>query len=782
MLYSYKWLQELSQTKKSPDDIAQLLLTHSFEVESVMPQAKGLEDVFIGHVLAVQKHPDADNLNIATVDMGEKKLQIVCGAPNLREEQKVPVAIVGAVLPGDFAIKETKIRGVESVGMICAPDELGLNDDHDGILVLEKDAPIGKSLSKFLQLDDTIIDIDVLPNRAHDALSHRGMAREIAMLEGRRLSFAHSNLSDLPAGIDVEILTPGCSRYAALEFTGITVQSSPDWLRNRLQSLGHKSINNIVDITNYIMLETGQPLHAFTKQFAPRINIRQAKPDEVMILLDDTEIALSDQDIVITDTKNPIALAGVMGGKGSAISDDTSDIVLEVAHFNARSVRATKSHHNLQTDAAYRFERDIDPNLVNEALTRAIELFFEVCAVKPAAITDIYPEPIKKWSVALPHKEIEKLLGISLEHAQVQKILTDLEITISQKSDVYLCHIPTRRRDLSTPEDLIEEIGRIYGYEKIRPRPLQEAVHAPSVNQQRFFERKTKDLLISSGFSEVRSYSFYSTSDAQAAGVRDAHVTLKNPMSEEQECMRRTLAIGLLHASRQNQTYTDRSYLFEIGRLYAPSADSLPEEKLMLGLTITDKSSDGGQFYTLKGLIDTYLNTLGIHDHYYSEQIPTDLNLPQLHPSRASMIHLASGEVIGTLGEIGKKLNKHFGIKNAFVAFGELDLDLVRTVSQETRAFKPLAKYPSVQRDLSMIVPSRTRVADMEKIIASAGTALLQTIDLFDLYINPKNQERSMAFHLIFSARERTLKSQEVEEIITNIITALESEGAMIKR
>ncbi len=784
MLYSYKWLQELSQTKKSAQEIAQLLLTHSFEVEDVKPQSDGLEDVFVGHVIAVQEHPQADKLKIATVDLGQEKLQIVCGAPNLSQGQKVPVAIVGANLPGDFEIKMATIRGVQSAGMICAPDELGLGDDHDGIMVLDHDATIGTSFAKHMELDDTILDIDVLPNRAHDALSHQGMAREIAMLEGRKVLFEEKNLSQIPNGIEVEIQTPNCLRYVGLSLNNITIEPSPKWLQNRLKSLGHNAINNVVDITNYIMLETGQPLHAFSQEYASQINVRQAKTSEKMTLLDQTEVTLSNEDIVITDGNLPIALAGIMGGKGSAITDTTSSVMLEIANFDARSVRATKSRYGLQSDAAYRFERDLDPNLVDQSLARAVELFEQICGAKISAITDVYPEPIKQWSIALPHGEIEKLLGIEIEHSNVQKILHDIEITISQKNDVYLCHVPTVRKDLNTPEDLIEEIGRIYGYDKIHPRPLNEIVKAPAKNEQRLFERTTKDFLITQGFSEVRSYSFYSQDDAIAVGSTEAHVSLSNPMSSQQKYMRRTLAVGLLQSASQNQSYKNTTQLFEIGRLYIPNKTGLPDEKIVLGISVTAKSDNAQQFYVLKGLIDKYFNSLGIKDHYYSEKATRNTtSVVDLHPSRQASIHLQSGSVVGSIGEITKNTAKYFTVKNASTAFCELDLDLIRHISQDLHEFIPLEKYPAVQRDLSIIVAERTRVADMERIIASAGTEILQKIDLFDLYIDKEKAERSMAFHLSFSSPQRTLTAKEVDAIMEDITSTLENEDDIqIKR
>jgi phenylalanyl-tRNA synthetase beta chain len=790
MLYSYNWLQELSQTKKSPQEIADLLITHAFEVEGVMTQSEGLEDVVIGLVIGTQKHPDADKLNVVTVDVGEERLQIVCGAPNVAEGQKVAVALVGAVLPGDFEIKQAKIRGVESAGMICAEDELNLGKDHGGIMVLDEDAPIGEILTKYLDLNDTILDIDVLPNRGHDALSHRGMAREIAMLEGRKMTFDEEALAG-NAGIEVQIETPTCNRYSATTVTGIKIAPSPRWLSQRLKSLGHTSINNVVDITNYVMLETGQPLHAFSADFVPKVIVRQAHSDEVMILLDDREITLSKEDIIITDGSQPIALAGVMGGKGSAITQDTNAIVLEAANFDARSVRATKSRHSILTDAAYRFERDLDPNLTQQAAARAVELLREFAHGTAEGVTDSYPEAqrVTPWSIALEHGAIKRLLGIEIDNTDVRRILETLWIDVKQKNDVYLCHIPTVRRDLGNAEDLIEEIGRIYGYENIHARPLMENIEVPVYNAERFFERSTKDYLAKSGFDEIRSYSFYSFADAKGVGVDTyEHVVLAGDGDDASlSHMRRTLVVGMLRASAKNQAYTDGTSLFETGRLYQPHADSgLPDESLMLGASVTSKKNDGEQFFVLKGMVENYLAEKGLIDIVFVPLSGTDsisnYAFSLYHPSRRALIQLSDGTMIGVIGEVSKKVAKFFGVKNARTSYAELDINMIRERAASESSYSPLQKFPSAMRDVSILVDARTLVADVERAIYDAVKSdLLADVDLFDLYTNEKLQERSVAFHLIFQSPSETLRADQVDTMMQKITARILEEGWQIK-
>jgi len=785
MLYSYKWLQELSHTKKSPQEIAEALIVHSFEVEDVVSQADGLGDVVIGHVLAVGAHPDADRLRVVTVDVGEEKLQIVCGAPNVAEGQKVAVALVGAVLPGDFTIKKSKIRGVESVGMICAEDELGLGNDHDGIMVLDADAPVGDMLASYMGLDDTILDVDVLPNRGHDALSHRGMAREIAALEGRVLAFDDVISNHAGAG-SVEIATPQCSLYTLTELTDVDIAPSPTWLQRRLKALGHNSINNVVDITNYVMLETGQPIHAFDAQYAGQILVRQAEDDEKLTLLDDSEIVLTPDDVVITDGQKPIALAGVMGGQASAISEDTSAIALEVAHFAARSIRATKVRHGLQTDAAYRFERDIDPNLADEALSVAVRLFADITDATIGETTGLYPaeQRVESWSIALEHNHISRLLGVEIDSGTIHKILESLEIVIKQKSDVYLCHIPTRRRDLRTPEDLIEEIGRIYGFEHIHAKPLVEHVAPPVRNEERYFERTSKDLFSAKGFSEVRSYSFYSGQMAQGLSLDDMpHVVLAGGGDDHTLThMRRTLAPGLLQAAAKNQSFVDRSALFEIGRLYKPVHNALPAELLTLGAIVTSKEGGGEQFYELKGMVEQYMQMIGLADVQCVPVAESDTyHLAHFHPARRCAVTLSDGTVVGVIGEISKKSAKAYAIKNARCAYGELDLGVVRSHAAHDMSFQSLQKFPSVMRDLSVIVSSTTLVADVEREIYASGGQHLADVDLFDLYTDDTTGERSVAFHLIFQSADATLSAQEIDPAIASITAALSAQDYRVK-
>ena len=793
MKFSYNWLKELSGTKKDVDEIAELFMTHSFEVEGIEDLSEGFEKVVIGEVLEKEKHPDADRLNVARVDVGEingGELQIVCGAPNLEVGQRVPVALVGAKIrpiiktPTDkeevFEIKKSKIRGVESNGMICAEDELGIGTEHDGIMVLDNDAVIGANFAKYAELDDQIIDIDILPNRGHDCLSYQGIANEISALEGDAQTHTHPN--PLPEGtgqLHVAIDTNKCSRYIGVVISGVEIKESPKWMQSRLKASDIQPINNIVDITNYVMLETGQPLHAFNVRTVEQIVVRQANDDEKIKLLDEQELELCKDDIVITDGDKSIALAGVMGGDDSAITSDTKNIILEAASFDSTSIRFTQRKYNLQTDAAYRFERKIDPNIAEIAAARAAELLMELAGAKVVSVTDVYPEPVTPWTIKLSPQKVEKLLGVNISKEDVKDILQrlDMDVDTTPKEDMIIT-VPTVRIDLQSQEDLIEEIGRMYGYNQITPKPLKDAVQTPKANEERFFERTLKDIFVYGGFDEVKSYSFYSLDDAQAVGINDEeHITLMNPMNPEQVMMRRTLVSNLLGFTKKNFSYFDRVQIFEIGRVYDPAQNSLPDEKLVLGAVIASKGTGGEQFFEMKGMIEVMLDRVNVGKYYLDTVFDENTNhLPNLHPSRRALIKMESGQIIGWLGEVDKKASKYFGLKKNRAVVCELDVSTIMNEVQSENFFEPLAKFPLVSRDLSMMVGQRVHVGDVEKLIYNVGGELVKDVDLFDLYHNEETGEKSMAFHIIFGHNERTLKASEVDEKIQAVITALEED------
>ncbi len=807
MRFSYNWLKELSKTNKTATEIADLFLTHSFEVEDVEDLSQGLNKVIVGEVLSIEKHPDADRLQVAKVDVGKNNggtLQIVCGAPNLQKGQKVPVALPGAEVifknekgqEQKFKIKESKIRGVESFGMICAEDELGLGEDHSGIMVLPDDAPVGDNLARYLHLDDQVLEIDILPNRAHDCLSHQGVARELCALENREFSTEISEddfqkfkekLDPLPSGFSVQIETPHCSRYCLAKLSNIQIKPSPLWLQAKLKISGLKPINNVVDITNYVMLKTGQPLHAFSAEKIDKIVVREAKEEERIVLLDGRELELSASDLVIADGKSPIALAGIMGGLESGVKNETTEVLLEGANFNAPTIRLTARRHNLQTDASYRFERDIDPNFVGPAIVEAVNLLQKYADAKLEFGQDFYPQPVKPWSVDLTTDYVSSLLGINLSKSEIKSILNRLGIQATDEKKLSQLNknegekitflIPTARRDLRSPEDLIEEVGRVYGYDKIKPKPPRTAISLPKHNRERMLERKLKEIMVANGFYEIRSYSFYSRKDAKMAGLNpDKHIALLNPANPEQQILRNNLIINLLKAGQKNLSYFPQVQIFEEGKIYKKSQDKLPDEELRLALAVFSRHKQGEQFYQVKGVLDNLLETLNITSYYYDDNF-TDIDsqpIPKLNPVRRALLKTKKGEVIGWLGEISGKVAKDFGLKNVRVAVGSLDVRKILKLSQTKIEFKELPKFPFVERDISLLVDKRLQIKKIEEAIHRFGGELLKKVELFDIYNYPEKNEKSLAFHLAFGSPQRTLRSEEVDELINKLIDKLE--------
>ncbi len=793
MLYSFNWLKELSQTKKSAQAVAEELTLRSFEVEDVEEIKNDWEKIIIGEIKAIKKHPQADRLQIVSVDLGKQKLDLVTGAPNVEMGQKVPVALEGAKLANGLKIKATVLRGVESRGMLCAEDELGLGDDHSGIMILDDKAPVGKKLADYLKIKkDAVLEIDILPNRAHDCLNYRGVAREISAVEGRKFNDKikkeaeqeWEKIKKFPNQLSAKIDTNNCQRYTGVYLKKVKIKASPFWMRARLRASGIQPINNVVDITNYVMLETGQPLHAFSAEKINKIIIRQAQEKEKIKLLDGQELKLSKEDMVISDGEKPIALAGVMGGENSAIQENTSAVILEGASFQASAIRRTARYHNLSTEASYRFERNLDPNLTQMAVARATQLLKELAEVEIKSWQDIYPQKVKPWTIELETEKVNQLSGIDILVSQIKNILEQLGLQVSGKNKVLKVAIPTERLDLQNQEDLIEEVGRLYGYEKIKPIPLQGSIVLPQRNEKRFFEREIKDICVANAWNEIKGYSFYSSADAKALGLdQEKHLALLNPATTEQAWMRQTLAIALLKATRVNISHFKNIRLFEIGRVYYPQKSGLPQEKEKLGASMASIDTQGEQFYELKGLAENIFERIGLNDYYWDDNLDKKELKIASHAFRRALIKTNQGKVLGWLVEISAKTTQYFGIKRRRVAVLEMDMELLRTISLGERSYQPLKKFPPVNRDISLKVPAYTRVADVERIIYQSGGKYLQDVDLFDLYINEDNQERSLGFHLIFQSEEKTLSSQEVETLMQKIFQALEKElGAEIKK
>ncbi len=793
MKYSFNWLKELSKTKKTAEQAVDALTMHSFEIESVEEIGKGLEGVVTGKILEIKKHPNADRLQLTKVDVGTKTLDIVCGALNIKVNDIVPVATVGAKLPSGIEIKEAEIRGVKSFGMLCAEDELGLGKDHSGILILNSKTKIGLPLTEALDSKDTILDIKILPDRSHDAVSHIGMAREICVLDGKKLDYKVPKLkakktSKLGVTIEDRKL---CPRYIGVIMDNIKVQESPQWIKTKLIACGLKPISNIVDATNLVMLETGQPLHAFDfNELADGNNkeiiVRRAKEGEKIVLLDESEKKLTKEDLVIADKQKVLAIAGVMGGKFSGIKPETQKIILESANFNQVSIRRTKIRHNVKTDASDRYEKGLDPNLTELAMSRLIEIV-ESFGGKLSGIVDNYPNKTKPWTVNLDPRYMDKLLGEKIPEKNALQILNNLGIQASKKGKIISAVIPTFRIDIKTPEDLIEEIGRIYGYEKIKSQAPMVPVQPAFIGENRMLERKLKNVLVSNGFSEVYNYSFYSVRDAGLAGLGSIkHLELENPLNPDQALVRASLIPNVLKNIRENVKNYPEFKIFEMGKVFFPNSEVLPKEKkLLFGSVVMDFSKKAEGFYEMKGYSDSILGQFGVEDYYYDdfEFAPTDTFVSLWHQGRCAEIKIEGKErSVGYIGEINPFVLANFGIKKRVTAI-EIDLEALQKISNDLREFKPLRKFPTSVRDISMVAGPKVRVDDVLRSIQQSGGDLVLDADLFDIFDMEETEEVSYAFHITFGAEERTLKNEEIDEAMKKIITDLETDlGVKIRK
>ncbi|MCX6766101.1 MAG: phenylalanine--tRNA ligase subunit beta [Candidatus Moranbacteria bacterium] len=644
---------------------------------------------------------------------------------------------------------------------------------------------------------DNVLDIKILADRGHDCLSHIGIAREITALEGKKfvLHYGKSKIKNQKSKIvKIDIQDKKlCPRYIGAVMTNIKIGPSPKWMQERLITGGLRPINNIVDATNYVMLETGQPLHAFDadkikdQKSKIKIIIRKAKKGEKIKLLDETEKVLADDDLVIADSQKALAIAGIKGGVEAEIGENTQTIVLEAANFNPTAIRKSRIRLGLKTDASDRFEKEIDPNLAEIAMARVVWIIEEFGG-KTEGMFDVYPSKVNSWKIKLDLNYVNKLLGENIPVKAVTKILKSLGLLVTGYGSQVTVTVPTFRIDLKTQEDLVEEIGRIYGYEKIKPQAPHAPIQAAEVNEQRLFEREVKNILAGKGFSEVYNYSFYSARDAGLAGLGAIeHLELENPMNPDQALMRVSLIPGILKNINHNLKYFDDFRIFEIGRVYWTNKTILPEEKNMLaGAIVMEESSKkealsgvekAKGFYELKSYADVLLSRIGIDDYYFDtfDAVPNDSFSTLWHEGRTAEIKIEGHEkAIGFLGEINPFLLANFDIHKRVACF-EFDLEKLQEISQSEREYQPVRKYPEVIRDISMIARSNVLVDEILAAIQKAGGNLVLDVDLFDIF-DFADSTSSYAFHIIFGAENRTLKSGEVDELMKKISSVLEKD------
>ncbi|MCZ8523614.1 MULTISPECIES: phenylalanine--tRNA ligase subunit beta [Paenibacillus] len=812
MKVSYQWLsQYVDVSGFTAGELAEKLTRSGIEVDIVENRNKGVTEVYVGYVKSREKHPDADKLSVCIVDVGKgEDLQIVCGAKNVAAGQKVPVAVVGAKLPDGLAIKRAKLRGVESQGMICSAKELGLNDKllpkeiQEGILVLPEDTEIGASILDVLAIADEVMDLDLTPNRS-DALSMLGAAYEIGAILGREVKLPGAEQAGTGAvqaaeRISVEITAKEqCTHYAAALIEGVKVGVSPLWIQNRLMAAGVRPINNIVDVTNYVMLEYGQPLHAFDadKLENGHIDVRLAKAGEKLVTLDEVERTLEPHMLLITDGVKPVAIAGVMGGANSEVTDGTVRILLESAKFDGGTVRKTSRQLGLRSEASLRFEKEVNPEAVLPALHRAAALIAELSGGTVASgVVEARTAEHKPVTIELTVDRINGYLGTSLSVEEVQGIFGRLNFSAEPVgADGLLVHVPSRRGDITRAVDLIEEVARLHGYDNI-PTTLMHGVTTPgALTKEQIIRRLTRTLLTGSGLHEAITYSF--THPDQIAAYPGAYgsaqpVKLAMPMSEDRSVLRTSLIPHLLDVAVYNRNRNqDDVAVFEMGRVFVTgeaSLSSLPQEKLLLAALLTGKRSElhwtgkpgNVDFYDLKGVLEGLLTYLGLDAKFVPAQ-------PQgFHPGRtAEIVVQRSGErkVVGVIGQLHPELQQQKDLSDTYVL--EVELETLVELVDDSFAYKPLPRFPAISRDTAVVVDRTVAVGDLIAKAQETAGGLLESIQVFDIYTGERlgDSKKSVAISLVYRTLERTLTDEEVSELHARVVASLEETfGAELRK
>ena len=810
------WLQDFVELSMTPDALAERLTTAGLEVEVIEKIGENWgEFCVVGQIRKISKHPNADTLNLVDVEFGaDKPITLVTGAPNIKEmaenfpepPPKVALALSGALLIDAYhedrplkKLKSAKIRGIASEGMLCSELELGLSEEHEGILILPEDAPVGKLLNEYL--GDTTLHFDIKGGFSH-LLSMLGVAREISALTGKKLDksvfpeISKLEVSAHPPFVELEIRDADiCPRYSALLIQNVKIGPSPFWIQQRLLRIGMRPINNIVDITNYVMLELGQPLHAFDHDKlierangkTPKIIVRRAKKGETLLTLDNVDRELDDEMLMITDHSGLIAIAGVMGGGDSEVTESTTNILLESANFEFLNNRRTSQVLKLRTEASERFGKQVDPEGTLPAALRAAELMVEHASGTLEKIAgDLYPKPKENISLELDPDYVEHILGIKIPIEQITEILTSLEFKVTGKNILKII-VPSHRMDISIPADLVEEIVRVYGYENLPSTLLNDVLPPQNVNQKLAGTERVRDILVASGMDEIITYSMMNPMDEARLRIENdidlnKFVPLKNPLSQERSHLRRSLLPGAIMTARNNLRFLAKVVTFEVGSVFHPHPkNKLPDEPQRLSLLMSGhrdtqswlKQAEGDyDFFDLKGILEQFLNAL----HLEGVEWKKSRELP-CHPGRCAQI-LVNGKVLGFAGELHPKVRNSFELPEQAVCVAELDLDLIIKLAVEDHQMEFISNFTPIFEDLAFVLDSSLPVESVTPIILQTGKPLLRKATLFDVYEGEQVDEgkRSLAYSLTFQATDRTLTDDEVGKVRNKIIRRLQHE------
>jgi phenylalanyl-tRNA synthetase beta chain len=792
MKVSYKWLKELVDFNWSAEELADKLTFAGLEVESIEPWGTSLDKVIVGQIKKIEKHPDAETLSVCLVDTGKETLRIICGAKNVKAGMKVPLALIGAKLPAGMQIEKEILKGIESSGMLCSEKELGIGEESEGIMILEPDMKIGESLSSALDLEDFILDIDITPNRP-DALSMIGIARDVSALSGGKLKKPEFQLKEIEElasqWVEVVIDDPsGCPRYAARVIKDVKIGKSPFWLKRKLECCEMRAINNVVDATNYVLLETGHPLHAFDYNLftslsgkSKRVQVRRAKDKEKLFTLDVVERTLSPEVLLITDGSKPVAIAGIMGGMESEVTEKTKDVLLESAYFDPRVIRRGRISLELNTEASYRFERGADPNVIIRAVDRASYLMQNLCEGKVLkGVVDSYPKPLYPVKIPFRPERCSNVLGIGIGEKEIENILGYLELKIKEKSSSnLLVEVPTFRPDLTREIDLIEEIARIYGYDKIESAFLAGGELFTAISEEERLMRKIKNLLAGKGFFEVISNNLVDPVKMSRINPSKEAVKVLNPLNEELSILTTSLSYNLLSIISWNLNRKEKDLrIFELGKVFWLNEKNQPVESLKLEIALCgrknpvfwEEKEKPVDFYDLKGVLEDLLRGLRIERFNFSPKVSNLF-------SEGMSFELHSQErVLGSLGKVSKEMLKLFDFgQEVFLA--DIDFQALSELIPPPEFYAPLPKFPRVERDISMLVDEKVLCADLEKTIIETGGKIVEKVYLFDLYRGSQvsKGKKSLAFAIWYRSEEKTLTDEEVEEVHRRIIEGLKT-------
>jgi phenylalanyl-tRNA synthetase beta chain len=791
MKVTYNWLKEFVDFDLAPEALADVLTMLGLEVEGMEKQGCGMDDVVVALVEEKNQHPNADKLSLCRVNNGSEVLDVVCGAQNFNQGDIVALAQIGATLPGDFKIKRSKIRGEESCGMLCSEKELGLADESAGIMILPSGLTLGTSVFEALGLKDTLLEIGLTPNRA-DCLSVAGIAREIAAKLGKSVRYPDMIISEGSAAADATISVTIedadlCPRYAARYITGCKIAPSPAWLVKRLNAVGMRSISNVVDVTNLVMMELGHPLHAFDcdRLDGRRIVVRRAGEGELFTTLDDQQRALTVDDLVICDAARPVALAGVMGGLNSEIADTTTNILLESAWFKPAAIRRTSKRLGLHTESSHRFERGADIGMVARALDRAASLIAQLSNGTVArGVVDVYPGKAALAAITLRPERASALLGIEISKEDASDILQRLECSVHDTAAGALEVVPpTYRIDIEREIDLVEEIARMKGFDAIpATMPIARVVSdRPTLHQRT--ERFVRDILVGQGMNEIINFSFISPEAADKLllaedDIRRTAIKLANPLVAEQSIMRTSLLPGVLETIARNTSFRTMDLkLFEIRRRYLPTTEEMPHEPLCIAGALTGSRVDSGwsstadavDFYDVKGIVEGLLELLHIRGVKWVADTPETY----YHPGKSCSV-MVGKDSIGTLGEIHPVVQQNFEIEKTVYAF-ELDFEkLVKYSSQKFSITAP-SRFPDSTRDVALLVPDEMPADRILECIKAVKAQEIEQVEIFDVYRGTGIQEgfKSIAIRIRYRSYDRTLTDDEIGSIHTKVIATL---------